>query len=48
MGLSSNNNDGILKPTFSTDVLPLEISGPDQGLFSVIDVPGIFKSITEA
>ncbi|KAF2023591.1 dynamin GTPase [Setomelanomma holmii] len=47
MGLSSNNNDGILKPTFSNDVLRLEISGPEQEHLSVIDVPGIFKSTTE-
>jgi hypothetical protein len=48
MGLSrNNNNDGILKPTFSSDVLCLEISGPEQEHLSVIDVPGIFKSTTE-
>ncbi|KAG9375859.1 hypothetical protein A1F94_013603 [Pyrenophora tritici-repentis] len=47
MGLSSNNNDGIPKPTFSNDVLLLEISGPEQEHLSVIDVPGIFKSTTE-
>jgi hypothetical protein len=47
MGLSSNNNEGILKPTFSNDVLRLEIFGPGQEHLSVIDVPGIFKSTTE-
>jgi hypothetical protein len=47
MGLSSNNNDGILKPTFANDVLRLEISWPDQEQLSVIDVPGISKSTTE-
>jgi hypothetical protein len=47
MGLSSNSNDGISKPTFSNDVLRLEISGPEQEHLSVIDVPGIFKSTTE-
>jgi hypothetical protein len=47
MGLSSNNDDGISKPTFSNDVLRLEISGPEQEHLSVIDVPGIFKSTTE-
>ncbi|KAJ4367197.1 hypothetical protein N0V83_007727 [Neocucurbitaria cava] len=35
------------EPTFSSDVLCLEISGPDQEHLSVIDVPGIFKSTTE-
>lgn len=47
MGLSSNSDDGIRNPTFSRDVLRLEISGPDQEHLSVIDVPGIFKSTTE-
>ena len=32
--------------TFSEDVLRLEISGPTQEHFSVIDVPGIFKRTT--
>jgi hypothetical protein len=47
MGLSSNSDDGSRKPTFSNDVLRLEISGPEQEHLSVIDVPGIFKSTTE-
>lgn len=33
--------------TFSNDVLRLEIAGPDQEHFSVIDVPGIFKRTTQ-
>lgn len=32
--------------TFSNDVLRLEIAGPEQEHFSVIDVPGIFKRTT--
>lgn len=48
MGLSKGKDDGgSRKPTFSNDVLRLEISGPDQEHLSVIDVPGIFKSTTE-
>jgi hypothetical protein len=48
MGLSNSNCiDGKRAPTFSRDVLLLEISGPDWEHFSVIDVPGIFKSTTE-
>lgn len=48
MGLSgSGDDDAIRKPTFSNDVLRLEISGPGQEHLSVIDVPGIFKSTTE-
>lgn len=46
MGLSGCE-DETKKPTFSNDVLSLEISGPDQEHLSVIDVPGIFKSTTE-
>lgn len=32
--------------TFSADVLRLELTGPSQPHFSVIDVPGIFKKVT--
>jgi hypothetical protein len=32
--------------TFSDDVLRIEISGPDQEHFSVVDVPGIFRKTT--
>ncbi|KXT07931.1 hypothetical protein AC579_6692 [Pseudocercospora musae] len=53
MGLkadSSDTNDSATivnrPPTFSNDVLRLEISGPGQEHLSVIDVPGIFKSTT--
>ncbi|CAK4033018.1 interferon-induced GTP-binding mx2 [Lecanosticta acicola] len=48
MGLSGGVDDtGARKPTFSNDVLRLEICGPDQEHLSVIDIPGIFKSTTE-
>jgi hypothetical protein len=47
MGLSSNSDDGSRKPTFSNDVLRLEISGPEQEHLSVIHVPGTFKSTTK-
>ncbi|KAK6401745.1 hypothetical protein LTR95_019149 [Oleoguttula sp. CCFEE 5521] len=47
MGLSGDGDEAERKPTFSNDVLRLEISGPDQEHLSVIDVPGIFKSTTE-
>ncbi|EME80001.1 uncharacterized protein MYCFIDRAFT_141872 [Pseudocercospora fijiensis CIRAD86] len=53
MGLKADNSDTedsapspVKPPTFSNDVLRLEISGPDQEHLSVIDVPGIFKSTT--
>lgn len=44
MGLSTSINDGL--PTFSHDVLRLEIHGPQENHLSVIDVPGIFKTTT--
>ena len=50
MGLSdkaSTTSTTTKKPTFSSDVLRLEIAGPDQEHLSVIDVPGIFKNTTE-
>ena len=45
MGVESAGDEP--KRTFSEDVLRLEISGPDQEHFSVIDVPGIFKRTTQ-
>ncbi|KAJ5175445.1 uncharacterized protein N7482_001322 [Penicillium canariense] len=44
MGLKATTGDG--RPSFSADVLRLEIHGPDENHFSVIDVPGIFKTTT--
>lgn len=35
------------KKTFSSDVLSIEVAGPDQEHFSVIDVPGIFQRVTK-
>jgi hypothetical protein len=39
MGLSVIPGDGL--PAFSSDVLRLEIQGPDEEHLSIIDVPGI-------
>ena len=33
---------------FSADVLKVEISGPDRSHFSILDVPGIFHSVTRS
>jgi hypothetical protein len=44
MGLSTAMEDNL--PTFSSDVLRLEIHGPHENHLSVIDVPGIFKTTT--
>lgn len=32
---------------FSDDVLKIEISGPFRSYFSIIDVPGVFQSLTK-
>jgi hypothetical protein len=40
-------NTASSQRTFSEDVLRLEVSGPSQEHFSVIDVPGIFKRTTQ-
>lgn len=48
MGLSKTQRSGPgITPTFSEDILSLEVCGPDQEHFSVIDVPGIFKNTTQ-
>lgn len=44
MGLSTSMDDDLA--TFSSDVLRLEIHGPNEDHLSVIDVPGIFKATT--
>ena len=46
MGLGDQINAGG-RGTFSDDVLRLEITGPEQEHFSVVDVPGIFRKTTE-
>ncbi|KAL8996229.1 MAG: hypothetical protein Q9169_004207 [Polycauliona sp. 2 TL-2023] len=37
----------IGKRNFATDVLKVEISGPERSYFSVPDVPGVFQSLTK-
>lgn len=44
MGLSHSAGDG--KPTFSKNVLRLEIYGPNEDHLSVIDLPGKFQNTT--
>jgi len=48
MGLTDPKGEGedSSKPTFSKDILRLEICGPDEDHLSVIDVPGIFRNTT--
>ncbi|KAL4778612.1 P-loop containing nucleoside triphosphate hydrolase protein [Aspergillus varians] len=44
--MGSGSLEDQSKSTFSRHVLRLEISGPNEDHLAVIDVPGIFKSIT--
>jgi hypothetical protein len=46
MGLREKDHQ-VTHGTFSEDVLCLEICGPEEQHFSVIDVPGIFRKTTE-
>ena len=34
------------RPNFSSDVLRIELSGPNRSHFSILDVPGVFQSRT--
>ena len=45
MGVGLPSDAG--RRTFSSDVLKIEICGPKQQHLSVVDVPGIFRRITE-
>ena len=47
MGVSSASAEVINTTTFTEDVLRLDICGPDEDHLTVIDVPGIFRMITE-
>jgi hypothetical protein len=41
------SNTASSRRTFCEDVLRLEVSGPSQDHFSVVDVPSIFKQTTQ-
>jgi len=43
-GVEEDDQDNLT--TFSEDILKVEMSGPDQGHLTVIDVPGIFRTTT--
>ena len=47
MGLKESGASDQEADTFSNDVLKIEICGPEQQHFSVIDVPGIFRNPIE-
>ena len=47
MGISVDPEDAGTKPNFSSDVLRIELSGPNRSHFSILDVPGVFQSRTK-
>ncbi|KAH0345671.1 hypothetical protein KCU81_g4306, partial [Aureobasidium melanogenum] len=47
MRLSDSAEDGDDKSTVAEDVLKVEVAGPEQEHFSVVDVPGTFTIATE-
>lgn len=46
MGIKLSENDGDGGSAFSLDVLKVEISGPNADHLTVIDVPGMFETVT--
>ena len=36
----------LSKRSFSDDVIKIEFSGPDSSFFSILDIPGVFQSVT--
>ncbi|KAL8951732.1 MAG: hypothetical protein Q9222_002311 [Ikaeria aurantiellina] len=47
MGIGGPSEGSNAKGSFSDDILKIEVAGPDQQHLSVVDVPGIFRKITE-
>ncbi|GKU03204.1 dynamin family protein [Fusarium langsethiae] len=46
MGIKSESTDESTGTAFSSDVLRVEISGPNEDHLTVIDVPGMFEYVT--
>lgn len=44
-GVTKKNQN--FKQNFSNDVLKVEISGANRSYFSILDLPGIFQSLTK-
>jgi len=45
MGIRTESEKG--ERNFSDDVLKIEIAGPHRSHFSILDVPGLFQSLTK-
>lgn len=45
MGITGQ--DGLKKINFSSDVLRIELNGPNRSHFGILDVPGVFHALTD-
>jgi hypothetical protein len=43
--MPDNEGSDMAQKSFSDDVLKIELSGPDYEHFSVVDLPGLFRSL---
>ena len=39
--------EGSKRPNFSSDILRIELSGSNRSHFSILDVPGVFHTLTK-
>lgn len=46
MGIASKDGPLKKRKNFSSDVLRIELLGPNRSHFGILDVPGIFHTIT--
>ncbi|KAL8646468.1 MAG: hypothetical protein Q9226_006841 [Calogaya cf. arnoldii] len=44
---SENGMRTVGKRNFAEDILKVEVSGPEKSYFSILDVPGVFQSLTK-
>lgn len=44
---SESNSFNQITKNFCCDILKVEIAGPNRSYFSILDLPGIFQSLTK-
>lgn len=53
MGITDSSSSESASPAadkekhFSSDILRIELSGPNRSYFSILDLPGVFQSLTK-
>ena len=47
MGIVSQDGPLKKRKNFSSDVLRIELHGPNRSHFGILDVPGIFHAVTD-